>query len=90
MIKLKLYVTGMTPGSRALIAQLEELIGTLDDNFDLEVLDIFEHPNEAYDDLVQITPTLVRSLPPPVTQIIGDLSNRERILAGLALNSTAA
>ena len=30
-------------------------------------------------------PTLVRELPQPVRKIIGDLSNTERVLIGLAL-----
>lgn len=86
MLRLKLYVTGMTPRSRDLIQELETLLNKQGQPFELQVLDIFEHPDEAYDDLIEVTPTLIRNLPPPITRIIGDLSDRERILAGLELS----
>jgi circadian clock protein KaiB len=33
-------------------------------------------------------PTLVRKLPVPIRKIIGDLSNTERVLVGLDIEST--
>jgi circadian clock protein KaiB len=44
---------------------------------------VFEHPTEAMDDGVMVTPTLMRLLPTPVRRLIGDLGNQERVLAGL-------
>ena len=40
-------------------------------------------------DQILAIPTLVRRLPEPVRQIIGDLSNTERTLVGLNLRSIA-
>jgi circadian clock protein KaiB len=89
MLNLKLYITGRTPGCRQQIRHLTKLLtdyyGT---EYELQVLDIFEHPEEAYEDFVYATPTLIKSLPPPVTQIIGDLNNQERVLAGLKITTT--
>lgn len=88
---LKLYVSGMTPGLRR---QLGALRGILDQaygaDYELEVIDIFEQPDAAFDDAVVATPTLVKRLPPPAAQIIGDLSDRERVLVGLQLEERGA
>ena len=53
--------------------------------YTLEVLDVFEHPETAYEDMILATPTLIKILPEPVRRIVGDLSNRERVLAGLEI-----
>ena len=88
MIKLRLYVTGQTPTSRALTDQLHALFQQeYPDRYHLEVLDIFEHTESAMADDVMVTPTLMRMLPMPVRRLIGDLGNRERVLAGLSIES---
>jgi circadian clock protein KaiB len=42
-----------------------------------------QHPELAKQDQILAIPTLVRRLPPPIRQIIGDLSNQEKVLIGL-------
>jgi len=51
------------------------------------VIDLMETPQLARDDQILAIPTLVRKLPAPVRQIIGDLSNTKRVLVGLDLIS---
>jgi circadian clock protein KaiB len=53
--------------------------------YTIEVIDLVETPQLAKDDQIVAIPTLVRRLPEPVRKIIGDLSNTERVLAGLDL-----
>lgn len=88
MYKLKLYITGRTPRAEAMI---NELIETLDHNFEskytLDVLDVFEHPEAAYEDAIVATPTLMKTLPEPVRKIVGDLSDRERVLAAFQVEN---
>lgn len=84
---LKLYVTGQTPNSARAITNLkkicaEELEGG---QYDLQVIDILKEPQLAEDDKIIATPTLVKSLPPPLSKIIGDLSDIEKVLLGLDL-----
>jgi circadian clock protein KaiB len=83
---LRLFVTGTTTRSQRAIANLrriceEELAG----RFDLEIIDVYQNPQATQDLQVVATPTLVKVLPEPVRRIIGDLSDRERVLAGLNL-----
>lgn len=83
---LKLYVAGNTPNS---IRALKTLKNILDDEFQgvytLKVIDVFKSPQLAEEDKILATPTLSKILPPPVCKIIGDLSDRERVLIGLDL-----
>jgi len=83
---LKLYVTGATPHSKAALINLKKI---LDEDYKgvyfLKVIDVIKHPQLAEDDKILATPTLIRTLPPPVARIIGDLSNKEKVLLGLDL-----
>jgi circadian clock protein KaiB len=49
----------------------------------MEIIDLLEQPHLAADHQIMALPTLVRRLPPPIKKIIGDLSDDERVLAGL-------
>ena len=88
MYRLKLYITGRTPGTEGLVAELQEAFrkncGGL---YELEVLDLFENIETAHQDKILVTPTLIKSLPPPARRIVGDLSDIERVLAGLEIET---
>lgn len=51
----------------------------------LKVIDVLKNPQLAEEDKILATPTLSKVLPPPVRKIIGDLSDREKVLVGLDL-----
>lgn len=81
---LRLYITGRTTQSQRALRNLGEICDTeLGGHYELEVIDILEHPQLAEDNKILATPTLVKKLPAPVRKIIGDLSDRERVLLGL-------
>ena len=84
MIKLRLYVTGRTPTGEAVIARIHKAMEEQGD-YELEVLDLFEHPDRALDDAVLATPTLLKVLPPPLRTLVGDLRDSEKILVGLEI-----
>jgi circadian clock protein KaiB len=84
--RLRLYVAGNTPNSIAAFANLKEICDVhLGGQYQIEVVDLLENPTLARGDQIVAIPTLVRQLPFPVKKIIGDLSNRERVLVGLDL-----
>jgi circadian clock protein KaiB len=84
--KLRLYVAGQTPKSIRAFANLKVLCEKhLKDRYRIEVIDLLENPEMARGDQIVAVPTLVRDLPNPVRKIIGDLSDTERTLIGLAL-----
>ena len=85
---LKLYVAGNTPNS---VRALKTLRDILEQDFQgiyaLKVIDVIQNPQLAEEDKIMATPTLAKVLPPPVRTIIGDLSDRQKILVGLDLLS---
>jgi circadian clock protein KaiB len=83
---LCLFVTGASPRSASAIRAVRDICEErLSGNYDLEVVDIYLHPQRARDGQVIGAPTLVKSLPTPVRRIIGDMSDRLRLTAGLGL-----
>lgn len=84
--KLRLYVAGQTPKSIRAFANLTTLCEKhLKGLYQIQVIDLLEHPDLARGDQIVAIPTLVIKLPPPLRKIIGDLSNADRVLVGLAL-----
>jgi len=84
--ELRLYVAGQTPKSIAAFSNLKKLCEErLQGQYRIEVIDLLENPALAKGDQILAIPTLVRKLPEPIKKIIGDLSNKERVLVGLNL-----
>ncbi len=80
---LRLYVAGQTPKSIAAIANLRRFCEEhLPGRYAIEVVDLLENPGLARKHDIIAIPTLVRDLPAPMRKIIGDLSNREKVLVG--------
>ena len=83
---LRLFVTGTTSRSARAIANLRRVCEEhLKGEYDLEVVDIYQHPELAKEHQIIAAPTLVKMLPLPLRKIIGDLADEERVLAGLDL-----
>ena len=83
---LKLYITGMTRRSQEALRNIEKICREhLGDNYELEVIDIYQQPTLAKGDQIIAVPTLVKKLPLPLRRLIGDLSKEDRILLGLDL-----
>lgn len=83
---LRLYVTGMTPRSTQAITSIKSVCEQyLEGRFDLEVIDIYQHPHLAKDEQIIAVPTLVKKLPAPLRRFIGNLSDEDRVLLGLDL-----
>lgn len=81
---LKLYITGRSPRAERAIANLRRLCKEeLEGCYELEIIDVLEHPELAETDRILATPTLIKQLPPPLRRVIGDLSNRDKVLLGL-------
>lgn len=82
--KLYLFVTGSTPRSMRAIENMRQICDeNLKGRYTLEVVDIYDHPEATQELQIVASPTLVKVLPEPLRRIIGDLSDKERVLAGL-------
>ncbi|MFC5435098.1 circadian clock KaiB family protein [Rhodanobacter umsongensis] len=84
--KLRLFITGSTARSTQAIDNMRRICAeNLAGRYDLEVVDVYQDPEATKELQIIATPTLVKILPEPLRRIIGDLSDRERVLAGLDL-----
>jgi len=85
--ELRLYVAGQTPKSLTAFANLKKICEEyLQGQYHIEIIDLVKQPHLAKEYQIIALPTLVKKLPPPIKQIIGDLSNEEKVLVGLEIN----
>ncbi len=85
-MELRLYVAGQTPKSLAAISNLKKICDKyVNAHYRIEVIDLLKNPALARDHQILAIPTLVRRLPVPISKIIGDLSDTQRVLVGLDL-----
>lgn len=82
--QLRLYIAGHTPKSIKAIDNLKRYCEQhLTGKYSIEVIDLLKDPQLAEEDQILAIPTLVRKSPQPTRQVIGDLSNEEKVLVGL-------
>jgi circadian clock protein KaiB len=82
--KLRLYITGTTSRSILAITNLKKICEEyLEGRYELEVIDLYKKPSLAKGDQIIAAPTLIKQLPLPFRRIIGDMSNKEKVLLGL-------
>ncbi|WP_114941510.1 circadian clock KaiB family protein [Mucilaginibacter endophyticus] len=81
---LTLYIAGQTQKADRAIENINKYYQEhLQDGFTLEVIDLKKHPELASSEQIIAIPTLIRKLPAPVRILVGDLSDKEKVLVGL-------
>lgn len=84
---LTLYITGVTPKSTRALNNIKALCEEhLAGRYELNVVDIYQQPERAVEEQIVAAPTLIKLLPLPLRKLVGDMSNEERVLAGLGLS----
>ena len=82
--RLQLFVTGTAPRSARAIQNLRTICEDhLQGRYDLDVIDIYQHPEHVKAEQIVVTPTLVKQSPHPLRKLIGDLSDTKRVLEAL-------
>lgn len=77
-------MNGASPRAATAIENLRRICeDELQGQYDLEIIDVLDQPEAAEIDRVLATPTLIKQLPPPLRRVIGDLSDRDKVLLGL-------
>jgi circadian clock protein KaiB len=86
VVVLRLYIAGGAPNSVQAIANLEAICQEyLKDGYKLEVVDILEHPGRAMAEGVLVTPSLAKLSPRPIANVVGNLSDKTKVLLALGL-----
>jgi circadian clock protein KaiB len=83
---LQLYITGMSENSVRAIQNITKLCDQyLNDQFDLEIIDIYKNPSVAEEQKIVFSPSLIRQHPLPKKTLIGDLSDTKKVIIGLGI-----
>jgi len=86
---LRLYVTGLTPRSTRAIKIVREVCEEfLRNSYELEIIDVYQQPGRISRDQIVAIPTLVKCHPAPQRLVVGDMTDRNRLLSGLGLPVT--
>ena len=84
--ELRLYVAGTSPRSSQAIENVRALCEEfLAGRYDLKVVDIYQQPLQAAHEQIVAAPTLIKIAPEPARRLIGNLSDRDKVLVGLNL-----
>ncbi|HZW66564.1 MAG TPA: circadian clock KaiB family protein [Hanamia sp.] len=87
-LSLKLFVTGASPNSAKAVSNLKDICEKYFENrYELEIIDVYQQPTKASEEQIIALPMLLKFLPPPIKRFIGDLSDTQKVLKGLGINS---
>ncbi len=83
---LRLFTTGTSPRSTRALRNLHEICeSNLKGRYHLEVIDIYQEPGRASESDIIAAPTLIKDKPLPERRMVGDLSDRPKVLVSLAI-----
>lgn len=85
--ELKLYITGLTPNSVRAVKNIKSICNKyFNNNFKLEIIDVYQNPALAREENIIATPTLVKKSPSPTYRVVGNLSDTKKVLKLLGIN----
>lgn len=86
VVRFALYVDGASANATHAVEEMTQLRRKYLPDAEIDVIDIALRPELAERERLLAAPTLVRTSPPPVRRMIGDLSDHELVLHVLGLN----
>ena len=90
VVVLRLYIAGGAPNSVQAIANLVAICREyLKGGHRLEVVDVLEHPGRAMAEGVLVTPSLEKLSPLPTANVVGNLSDKAKVLLALGVKDKA-
>lgn len=85
--KLRLFVTGTSAVSVRAINNLQLILNEyLQDKYELEIIDAHQQPLLVKSENITAVPVLIKSYPGPKRRLIGDMSDKVKVLRGLGLS----
>lgn len=83
-LRMKLYISGKTPKSNRAVASVKKICEEhYSGRYELAVIDILEDPEAAEREQIMATPMLIKESPAPARRIVGDLTNKSKVLAAI-------
>jgi len=88
MYVMRLFVTGASPNSARAISNVKKICEEyLKDHYELEIVDVYQQPSVALDEQVIALPMLIKKAPGMERKLIGDMSDKPKVLKGLEINA---
>jgi circadian clock protein KaiB len=85
---MRLFVTGASPNSTRAISNVKKICEEyLKDRYELEIVDVYQQPSVALDEQVIALPMLIKKAPGMERKLIGDMSDKPKVLKGLEINA---
>jgi circadian clock protein KaiB len=85
-LQLVLFITGASTNSIRAVNNLNEFCSKyLKENFTLEIIDVYLHPEVAQSEQIIALPTLIKKHPFPERRFVGDLSDTKKLAKGLGI-----
>ena len=83
-----LYVTGASPNSSRAITNLKNILERcLGNQYELSIIDVYQQPQIVIKIDIVALPLLVRKMPLPERRLIGDMSDRDKVIKSLDLSN---
>ena len=91
VVVMRLYIANNAPNSVRAVANLAAICKEhLGDRFKLEIIDVLEYPLRALADGILVTPSLAKLSPLPAANVVGNLSDKDKVLLALGIGRAAA
>ncbi|MBB5637731.1 circadian clock protein KaiB [Pedobacter cryoconitis] len=85
--QLTLFITGASHNSVRAINTIKFICEKyLQGNYILEIVDVYQFPEIAYQEKITVLPALINKGTEPHQRLIGDLSDIQWVLRGLGIN----
>jgi circadian clock protein KaiB len=82
----QLFVAGNTAISIRAIQNSHQIFDKhLEGKYEIELIDIYQHPEKTLEANIISTPALIKKKPLPEVMVIGDLSDMEKVLKELLI-----
>ena len=86
MVEFKLYVVQNSPKTAVTVDKLTAILKhEFNDQYALEVIDVFENTEMTERDGILATPTLIKKSPEPRKRVIGDFKDKGKVFTALGL-----
>jgi circadian clock protein KaiB len=87
---LQLFVAGTTARSLEAVERIKRLCERhLTGHYDLQVVDIYQHPEHAEGENILAAPTLVKRRPAPPRRVVGSMADERRVLGVIGVGGSA-
>ena len=88
VVVLRLYIAGRAPNSVQAVASLDAICKEhLKDGHQLEIVDVLQEPKRALAEGVLVSPCLSKLFPLPGVSVVGNLSDKAKVLLALGVKS---